>query len=599
MKNFFKKKKNIKNNSILKKKKKIKVTEFTTVSELASMMKKNPIKIIKICISLGIMATLNQRLDAETLILVSDELGYKVKFVGIDIEEATKNKKDKKKYLKTRPPVVTIMGHVNHGKTTLLNYIRKTKILPEEYGGITQHISAYNVILQKGKSITFLDTPGHEAFIAMRARGIKITDIVVIVIATDENILPQTKEAIIHAKSAKVPIIFALNKIDKLNSNPNIIKEQLSNMNILVEEWGGKYQSQEISSKLGTNIDCLLEKILLEAEILNLKANPNKEAVGTVIEAALDKGRGYVTTILVQGGTIKIGDYLLAGNFHGKIKNILNDRGKSIKSAGPSIPVTILGLNGAPLAGDKFKVFKSEKKAKILSYRRLQLQREQNVRSQKKLTLDEIGRRIKIGNFKELKIIIKADVTGSVEVLADSFQKLSNEKLIIKIIYKGVGQITESDVLLCNTLNAILIGFNVKPTKNAKIIAKKEKVKIRIYSIIYNAIDDLKKNIKKIFSFKEKKKEKILGSAKIKEVFIIPNLGTIAGCLVIKGNLIRNAKIKLIRKKKIIYKGVLNSLKVFKKDVKIVSKGQECGLGIKDFNNLKKKDIIEFYKKIF
>lgn len=554
------------------------------------------IKIIKSCISLGIMVTRNKRLDAETLTLVADEFGYSVECVGTDLEKGEKEiqgEKDFEKDLQPRSPVVTIMGHVDHGKTSLLDYIRKTNIIAGECGGITQHIGAYNVKFKKGNSITFLDTPGHEAFTSMRARGTQITDIVVIVIATDDDVMPQTKEAISHAQLAGVPIIFALNKIDKINSNPDKIRRQLSDMNFLLEEWGGKYQSQEISAKLGKGIDKLLEKILLEAEILNLKANPNQPAVGTVIEAFLDKGRGYCTTILIQGGTLKLGDYVVASTFHGKVKVILDEIGNNLKKVLPSKPVKILGLNGAPQSGERFKVIKNEKEAKQLASRRSKLKKEHNIRSKKTITLEEIGRRIAIGDFKELKLIIKGDMYGSVEAITDSLEKLSTDTRIINIIYKNIGLITESDVLLAKASNAIIVGFNVKCTLKAKIIANKNNLEIRLYNIIYDIINDFKKalygmNIKV-------KKVTIIGNAEIINFFKRKQIGTIAGCLIINGKIIRNSKIRLIRDGVVIYTGELNSLKRFQDDVKEVNKGYECGIIIKDYNDFKIGDIIECY----
>ncbi|WP_185872760.1 translation initiation factor IF-2 [Blattabacterium cuenoti] len=580
--------------------KSIKLAEFTTVNELSSMMKVNPADIIVACMSLGIMVTMNQRLDAEIITLVADEFGYNVEFVGIDLEESIQQQEDiidntTEQDLITRPPIITVMGHVDHGKTSLLDYIRQTNVIAGEYGGITQHISAYNVKYKNNYSITFLDTPGHEAFTAMRARGAQITDIAIIMIASDDQVMLQTKEAISHAQAANVPIIFAFNKIDKSESNTNKIREQLANINLLVEEWGGKYPSQEISAKLGTGIDQLLEKVLLIAELLELKANPKKMATGTIIEASLDKGRGYVTTILVQNGTLKIGDYVLAGFHHGKVKNILDERGKSISSAVPSQPVTILGLNGTPSSGDKFKVFLDEKFAKQLATRREQLQREQNIRSQKHLTLDDIGRRIALGNFKELKILLKGDVDGSVEAISDSLEKLSTKNIMINIIHKGVGSITESDILLASASDAIIIGFNVRPTHGINHIIKKENIEIRIYSIIYDVINDFQEAIKGMLSTEIK--EKILGNAEVRDMFNIPKLGIIAGCIVTEGKLIRTSTIRLIRNGIVIYTGELISLKRFKKDVKEVSKGYECGVIIKDYNDIQNGDIIEVYQK--
>lgn len=578
------------------KEKLLKVAEFTTVNELASMMGVNATDVIVSCMSLGIMVTMNQRLDAEILTLVADEFGYNVEFVGLDLEEAIQDDKDSEANLKPRSPIITVMGHVDHGKTSLLDYIRNTNVIAGEAGGITQHIAAYSVEYSNNKFITFLDTPGHEAFTAMRARGAQITDIAIIVIASDDQVMPQTKEAISHAQAANVPIIFVFNKIDKKNANPDKIKEQLANLNFLIEEWGGKYPSQEVSAKLGHGVDKLLEKVLLVSELLDLKANPNKPAIGTVIEASLDKGRGYITTLLLQGGTLKVGDYVLAGSHHGKVKNILDERGHSIFSAGPSKPITILGLNGAPTAGDKFKVFEDEKEAKQLASRREQLQREQNIRAQKHLTLDEVGRRIALGDFKELKIILKGDVDGSVEAIADALQKLSTKTIMVNIIYKGVGQITESDVLLASASDAIIIGFNVRPNISSKNIAKKEDIEIRTYSIIYDVINDIQEAMEGMLS--PDVREKILGNAEIREIFKIPKVGTVAGCMVIEGRLSRQAKVRLIREGIVIHNGEFISLKRFKEDVKEVSKGYECGLSIKNFNNLKYGDIVEVYEEL-
>ncbi|WP_341662538.1 translation initiation factor IF-2 [Blattabacterium cuenoti] len=593
-----KEKKLLKNEIENKKEEKIlKLAEFTTVNELASMMKVNANDVIVSCMSLGIMVTMNQRLDAEILTLVADEFGFNVKFVGLDLEEAIQDDKDSEKDLKPRPPIITVMGHVDHGKTSLLDHIRNTNVIAGEAGGITQHIAAYSVECSNHQNITFLDTPGHEAFTAMRARGAQITDIAIIVIAADDQVMTQTKEAISHAQAANVPILFVFNKMDKPNANPDKIREQLANLNFLVKEWGGKYPTQEISAKLGTGIDQLLEKVLLVAQSLNLKANPNKLSIGTVIEASLDKGRGYITTLLIQGGTLKVGDYLLAGSHHGKVKSILDERGKSILLAGPSKPITILGLNGAPTAGDKFKVFQDEKEAKQLAYRREQLQREQNIRSQKHLTLDEIGRRIALGVFKELKILIKGDVDGSVEAIADALQKLSTNTIMVNIIYKGVGQITESDVLLASASDAIIIGFNVRPNIGSKNIAKKENIEIRTYSIIYDITNDIQEAMDGMLS--PEIREKILGNAEIREIFKIPKSGTIAGCMVIEGKLFRQAKVRLIREGIVIHNGEFTSLKRFKEDVKEVSKGYECGLGIKNYHNLKSGDIIEVYEELY
>ncbi|AWU43492.1 translation initiation factor IF-2 [Blattabacterium sp. (Cryptocercus kyebangensis)] len=594
----YKKEKRILQNEIEseKQEKTLKIAEFTTVNELASMMNVNATDVIISCMSLGIMVTMNQRLDAEIITLVTDEFGYNVEFVGLDLEEAIQDDKDLEENLKPRPPIITVMGHVDHGKTSLLDHIRNTNVIAGESGGITQHIAAYSVECSNNNSITFLDTPGHEAFTAMRARGAQITDIAIIVIAGDDQVMPQTKEAISHAQAANVPMIFVFNKMDKQNAKSDKIREQLANLNFLVEEWGGKYPSQEISAKLGTGVDKLLEKVLLLAEFLDLKSNPNKPAVGTVIEASLDKGRGYITTILLQGGTLKVGDYVLAGINHGKVKNILDERGKSIHSAGPSQPITILGLNGAPTAGDKFKVFKDEKEAKQLASRREQLQREQNIRAQKHLTLDEIGRRIALGDFKELKIILKGDVDGSVEAIADSLQKLSTNTIMVNIIYKGVGQITESDVLLASASDAVIIGFNVRPNNGSKNIAKKEDIEIRTYSIIYNIINDIQEAMDGMLS--PEIREKILGNAEIREIFKISKTGNIAGCMVIEGKLLRQGKVRLIREGIVIFQnGEFTSLKRFKEDVKEVSKGYECGLGIKDYHSIRNGDIVEVYEE--
>lgn len=574
----------------------LKIAEFATVNELAAMMEVPATELITTCMSLGVMVTMNQRLDAEVLTLVADEFGYGVDFVGADVDELIQEKEDPQESLHQRAPIVTVMGHVDHGKTSLLDYIRKTNVISGESGGITQHIGAYSVEFKLGQRITFLDTPGHEAFTAMRARGTQVTDIVIIVIAVDDEVMPQTKEAISHAQAAGVPIIFALNKIDKPTAQPDKIREQLANMNFLVEEWGGKYQSQEISAKTGIGLDQLLEKVWLEAEVLELKANPNKPALGTVIEATLDKGRGYVTTVLVQGGTLRLGDYILAGSHHGKAKALLDERGHSVKEAGPSRPVAILGLGSAPTAGDKFKVFTEEKEAKQLASRRQQLQREQNIRTQKHLTLDEIGRRIALGEFKELKIILKGDVDGSVEALTDALQKLSTEKVVVSILHKGVGQITESDVLLANASDAIILGFNVRPSLNARNIAEKEDIEIRTYSVIYDAINEIKEAIEGMHS--PEIRERVCGTAQIRNIFKITKIGTIAGCMVIDGKILRGSKIRLIREGIVVYNGELASLKRFKEDVKEISKGYECGLNIKNYNDIQVGDLVEAYEEI-
>ncbi len=574
----------------------LKVTEFVTVGEVATMMNVPITQVIGTCMSLGIMVTMNQRLDAETLTIVADEFGYEVEFTTADIEESITEDVDSPEDLLPRAPIVTVMGHVDHGKTSLLDYVRKANVIAGESGGITQHIGAYGVTLENGQKITFLDTPGHEAFTAMRARGAQVTDIAIIVVAADDDIMPQTKEAISHAQAAGVPIIFAINKVDKQTANPEKIKEKLAAMNFLVEEWGGTYQSQDISAKFGQGVPELLEKVLLEAEMLQLTANPNKPAVGTVVEAFLDKGRGYVSTILVQSGTLKIGDYLLAGKNHGKIKAMHDERGKSVKEAGPSRPISILGLDGAPTAGDKFNVFADEREAKAIAAKRTQLIREQSVRAQRHITLAEIGRRIALGEFKELNIILKGDVDGSVEALSDSFSKLSTDEIQINIIHKGVGAITESDVLLASASDAIIIGFNVRPMGNAKTIADKEEIDIKTYSIIYDAIDDIKDAMEGMLS--PELKEEVTGTAEIRELFKISKVGTIAGCMVTDGKIFRNSRIRLIREGVVIYTGVLEALKRFKDDAKEVSKGYDCGIQIKNYNDLKEYDIIEAFQEV-
>ena len=574
----------------------LKVTEFVTVGEIASMMDVPITKVIGTCMSLGIMVTMNQRLDAETLSIVADEFGYEVDFVTAEIEESIKVVEDSEEDLVPRAPIVTVMGHVDHGKTSLLDNIRKTNVIAGESGGITQHIGAYAVTLENGKKIAFLDTPGHEAFTAMRARGAQVTDIAVIVCAADDDIMPQTKEAISHAQAAGVPMIFAINKVDKPAANPERIKEQLAQMNLLVEDWGGKYQSHEISAKFGQGVNELLEKVLLEAELLDLKANPNKPAVGTVVEALLDKGRGYVSTVLVQAGTLRVGDYVLAGKNHGKVKAMYDERGHSIKEAGPSTPISILGLDGAPTAGDKFNVFEDEREAKQIAAKRTQLIREQSVRTQKHITLAEIGRRIALGQFKELNIILKGDVDGSVEALSDSFSKLSTEEIQINIILKGVGAITESDVMLASASDAIIIGFNVRPAGSAKQLAEKEEIDIRHYSIIYDAIDDLKDAMEGMLS--PELKEEITGTAEIRETFKISKVGTIAGCMITDGKVFRNSKIRLIREGVVIYNGELTALKRFKDDVKEVSKGYDCGIQIKNYNDIQLNDVIEAFHEV-
>ena len=576
----------------------IKITEFITVGEIATLMDVSSNDIISTCMTLGIMVTMNQRLDAETLSVVADEFGYQLDFIKTDIEEQQEEieEEDDPKSLEERPPIVTVMGHVDHGKTSLLDYIRSSSVTDGESGGITQHIGAYSVSVNNSKKITFLDTPGHEAFTAMRARGAQITDIVIIVIAADDSIMPQTKEAISHAQAGGVPIIFAINKIDKEGANPDKVKESLASMNLVVEDWGGKIQSQDISALKGEGVDSLLEKVLLEAEIMDLKANPNKNSSGSVVEAYLDKGRGYVSTILVQNGTLKMGDYMLAGKTSGKVKAMFDEAGNAVDLAPPSTPVSVLGLDGAPQAGDPFKVLKDEKEAKMIASKRMQLGREQNVRTQKQLTLDEIGRRIALGDFKELNVIIKGDVDGSVEALTDSFQNLSTEEIQVNIIFKAVGAITESDVLLASASEAIIIGFNVKPTLNARKISEKEQVDIRFYSIIYDAINDFKDAMEGMLSVQLK--EESTGEAEVRETFKISRMGTIAGCMVTSGKIFRNSKVRVVRAEEILFDGKLLSLKRFKDDVKEVAKGYDCGIQINEFNDLQEGDIIQCYQEV-
>jgi translation initiation factor IF-2 len=574
----------------------IKVTEFVTVGEIAIMMDVPITKVIGTCMSLGIMVTMNQRLDAETLSIVADEFGYEVEFITNDIEDNLQIVTDAAEDLQDRAPIVTVMGHVDHGKTSLLDYIRKENVIAGESGGITQHIGAYGVKLDNGQKIAFLDTPGHEAFTAMRARGAQVTDIAIIVVAADDDIMPQTKEAISHAQAANVPIIFAINKIDKPNSNPEKIKERLAGMNLLVEDWGGKIQSHDISAKVGTGVKELLEKVLLEAEILELKANPNRLSSGTVVEAFLDKGKGYVSTILVQNGTLNVGDYMLAGKHHGKIKAMHDERGNIILQAGPSTPVSVLGLDGAATAGDKFIVYEDEREAKQIAAKRTQLMREQSVRTQRHITLAEIGRRIALGQFKELNIILKGDVDGSVEALSDSFSKLSTEEIQINIIHKGVGAITETDVMLASASDAIIIGFNVRPAGNARQLADKEEIDIRNYSIIYDAIDDLKDAMEGMLS--PEMKEEITGTAEIREIFKISKVGSIAGCMITDGKIFRSSRIRLIRAGVVIHTGDLIALKRFKDDVKEVSKGYDCGMQIRGYNDIEYNDIIEAFQEV-
>lgn len=576
---------------------KLQVTEFISVSELASLMSVAPVEVIKTCMALGVIVSINQRLDAEIIELVAGEHGFEVEFISAADQTAfVEDEPDTDEELITRAPIVTIMGHVDHGKTSLLDYIRKTNVQAKEAGGITQHIGAYEVTTGAGRKITFLDTPGHEAFTAMRARGAKVTDVAVIVIAADDAVMPQTKEAINHAQSAGVPMIFAFNKIDKDGANADKIREQLAGMNILVEEWGGKYQSQEISAKKGLNVDVLLDKILLEADVLDLKANPEKNAIGSVIEATLDKGRGYTTTLLVQAGTLNMGDIIVAGPYYGRIKAMFDHTGARTKSAGPSSPVQVLGINGAPQAGEKFKVFSNEQDAKELANKRSQIERETGIRTKKHITLDEIGRRLALGNFKELNLIIKGDVDGSVEALADSLLKLSTDEIQVRIIHKGVGQISESDVLLATASDAIILGFNVRPSSNAKKIAETENIEIKMYSIIYNAIADVKSAMEGLME--PKIEEKVIGNIDVKEAINISKVGTIAGCFVREGKIFRNSKVRIIRDGIVVHTGVLASLKRFKDDVKEVTSGMECGLQIKDYQDIKGGDTIEVYEEI-
>ena len=580
-----------------KESKKIKITEFITVGEIASLMDITSTEIISACMSLGIMVTMNQRLDAETLTIVADEFGYELEFVKSDLEEKIEEEeKEDEESLEKRPPIITVMGHVDHGKTSLLDFIRKSDIAKDESGGITQHIGAYSVEVNDSQKITFLDTPGHEAFTAMRARGAQITDIVIVIIAADDDIMPQTKEAISHAQAASVPVIFAINKIDKENANPDKVKESLASMNLLVEDWGGKIQSQDISATSGKGVDLLLEKVLLESDVMDLKANPSKKATGTVLEAYLDKGRGYVSTILVQNGSLSVGDYILAGKNSGKVKAMFNESGETLQVALPSTPVSVLGLDGAPQAGDPFKIIEDEKEAKQIAAKRTQLVREQTVRTQKHITLDEIGRRIAIGDFKEMNVIIKGDVDGSVEALTDSFQNLTTEEIQVNIIFKGVGAITDSDVLLASASEAIIIGFNVRPTDSARKISEKEQVDIRSYSIIYDAINDLKDAMEGLLS--PDMQEEIIGSAEVRDIFKISKLGTIAGCMVTSGKITRSSGVRVIREENVIFDGKLSSLKRFKDDAKEVTKGYDCGLQIIDFNDVQVGDLIESYEEI-
>ena len=574
----------------------LKVTEFVTVSELATMMNVSPTQVITACMNLGLMVSINQRLDAEALVVVAEEFGYKVEFVSVEIQEAINDEgEDKEEDLVPRPPIVTVMGHVDHGKTSLLDNIRKTNVIEGEAGGITQHIGAYSVELN-GQKITFLDTPGHEAFTAMRARGAAVTDVAIIIVAADDSVMPQTIEAINHAQAAGVPMVFAINKIDKPNANPDHIKEQLSQMNYLVESWGGKYQDQEVSAKKGINLDKLLEKVLLEAEMLDLKANPNKKAQGTVIESTLDKGRGYVSTILVQSGTLHVGDVILSGTYTGRVKAMFNENGKKVDSAGPSTPVQVLGLNGAPQAGDTFNVMEDDRSAREIANKREQLQRMQGIMTQKHVTLDEIGRRIAIGSFKELNIIVKGDVDGSIEAMSGSLIKLSKETVQVNVIHAAVGQISESDVLLAAASNAIIVGFQVRPSASARKLAEKEEIEIRLYSIIYDAINDIKDAIEGMLE--PVMKEEIVASVEVLEIFKISKVGTVAGCIVREGKLQRNTPIRVIRDGIVIYTGKLGSLKRFKDDVKEVTAGQDCGLNIESFNDIRVGDIVEGYEQV-
>lgn len=574
----------------------LKLTEFVTVAELATMMDKSVNDVISACMMLGIMVSINQRLDSETITMIAEDFGFEVEFVSSDLEDAIEVEADHEDDLVSRPPIITVMGHVDHGKTSLLDYIRKANVIAGEAGGITQHIGAYSVLVESGEQITFLDTPGHEAFTAMRARGAQVTDLAIIVIASDDAVMPQTKEAIHHAQAAEIPMIFALNKMDREEANPDRIKKELSEMNILVEEWGGKYQCQEISAKQGTNIEELLEKVLLEAEMLDLKANPNKRAIGTVVESTLDKGRGYVTNLLVESGTLRVGDPILAGQFSGKIRAMFDERGNRVDEAGPSSPISVLGFDGAPNAGDNFNVFEQSLEARTIATKRQQLQREQGVRTQKSVTLEELGRRIAVGEFKELNLIVKGDVDGSIEALSDSLEKLSTEKVQVKIIHKAVGQITESDILLASASSAYIIGFQVRPSATARKLAEEEEVQIKLYSVIYKAIEEMRDAMEGLLSAKIQ--ENIVGSAEIRETFKISKLGTIAGCIVNEGKILRSSRVRVLREGIVVYTGLLGSLKRFKDDAKEVVKGYECGLNIDKFNDIKVGDVIEAYEEV-
>ena len=574
----------------------LKLTEFVTVAELATMMDRGVNDIISACMTLGIMVSINQRLDSETITIIAEEFGYEVEFVSAEVEEAIVVEEDDEGDLESRPPIVTVMGHVDHGKTSLLDFVRNANVIAGEAGGITQHIGAYAVELESGKKLTFLDTPGHEAFTAMRARGAQVTDLAIIVVAADDRVMPQTKEAINHAQAAEIPMIFAINKMDRETANPDRIKQELAEMNILVEDWGGKFQCQEISAKFGTNVEELLEKVLLEAELLDLKANPDKRALGTVVESSLDKGRGYVTNVLVEAGTLRVGDAMLAGQHSGRVKAMFNERGQRVEEAGPATPVSVLGFDGAPNAGDKFNVFEDEKDARAIATKRQQLQREQGVRTQKTVTLEELGRRIEVGEFKELNLIIKGDVDGSIEALSDSLQKLSTEKVQVNIIHKAVGQISDSDVLLASASNAIIIGFQVRPSASARKLAEQEEIQINLYSIIYKAIEEMRDAMEGLLSAKIE--ENIVGSAEIRETFKISKVGTIAGCFVTEGKILRSSKVRVIREGVVVYTGALGSLKRFKDDAKEVAKGFECGLNIERFNDIKVGDIVEAYEEV-
>jgi translation initiation factor IF-2 len=574
----------------------LKLTEFVTVSELASMMNVSPTQVISACMSLGIFASINQRLDAETIQIVADEFGFETEFVSAEVQEAIPEEIDSEEDLIARPPIITVMGHVDHGKTSLLDKIRNANVTAGEAGGITQHIGAYSVTLKDGRKMTFLDTPGHEAFTAMRARGAQVTDVAIIIVAADDDVMPQTKEAISHAQAAGVPMVFAINKIDKPGANPDKIREQLSAMNILVEEWGGKYQCQEISAKQNLNIDALLDKVLLEAEILNLRANPNKRAVGTVIESSLDKGKGYVTNMLVEAGTMRIGDVVLVGRNYGRVRAMHDEHGKTLKEAGPAQPVSVLGINGAPSAGDKFHIMEDEREAKSIASKREQLYREQGLRTNKHITLDEIGRRLAIGDFKELNLIVKGDVDGSIEALSDSLLRLSTEEIQINIVHKGVGAITEADVNLASASDAIIVGFQVRPSVAARKLAEQEQIDIRLYSVIYKAIEELKAAMEGMLS--PDIEEKVIGTAEIRETFDITKVGTIAGCYVMDGIIKRSSKVRVIRDGIVIHSGSLGSLKRFKDDVREVKNNYECGLNIDKFNDIKIGDIIEAYEEV-